>query len=331
MQIVLITGCAGLLGNHLTRHLLSKGYGVVGIDNLSGGYRDLMTDHPNFTFYEGSLEDLDFVKSVFQQERPSIAYHFAAYAAEGLSPFIRKFNYTNNVIASANVITCCISQDVKLISASSMAVYGAQTPPFTEEMRQQPIDPYGIAKYAVEMDIAAAGSQFGLRWTIVRPHNVLGIYQNIWDRYRNVMGIFIRRTLLGEPILIYGDGLQRRAFSDVKYYMEPFERLMADEHNGEVYNIGADKEITLLDAAQLVIETAKRRGISQNLEHTEPRHEVKFAFCDHDKAKTRLGFVDRTDIPTLIEDMFSWAEKQPSRAVKSMPYEHTVGLYSFWK
>lgn len=331
MKSVLITGSAGLLGNHLTRHLLDRGYRVIGIDNLSGGYLDLMVNHSNFTFYEGDLESLEFVKSVFQQERPEVVYHFAAYAAEGLSPFIRKYNYTNNVISGANVITCCISYDAKLISASSMAVYGAQTPPFTEDMRPSPIDPYGIAKYAVEMDIAAAGIQFGMRWTIVRPHNVLGVYQNVWDRYRNVMGIFIRRTLMGDPILIYGDGLQRRAFSDVKYYMEPFEKLMARDHDGETYNIGADQEISLLDAAHLVIDAAAKHGLSQTITHTEPRHEVKFAFCDHSKAKARLDFKDETNLGELVAEMFEWAKSQPSRPVKNMPYEHTVGLYSFWK
>jgi UDP-glucose 4-epimerase len=290
-----------------------------------------MIDNSQLTFYEGNLEDLEFLKGVFQHERPSIVYHFAAYAAEGLSPFIRKYNYTNNVIASANVITCCISFGAKIISASSMAVYGSQTPPFVEDLRPDPIDPYGIAKYAVEMDIKAAGQQFGLRWTIVRPHNVLGVYQNIWDRYRNVIGIFMRRTLTGQPILIYGDGLQERAFSDVKYYLEPFEKLMGPEHDNETYNIGADREIPLIEAANLVIEVASQHGFSNNVVHTEPRHEVKFAYCDHTKAKDRLDFQDGTDLRSLIDEMFTWAKTQPSRAVKNMPYEHEVGLYSFWK
>jgi UDP-glucose 4-epimerase len=331
MTNILITGSAGLLGNHLSRHLISQGHRVIGVDNLSGGYADLMTKDKNFTFYQGGLEDLDFVKGIYQQEKPEVTYHFAAYAAEGLSPFIRKYNYMNNVVAGANVVTNCIETGSKLISASSMAVYGSQPTPFKEDLLPAPIDPYGIAKYAIEMDIASAGSQFGMPWTVVRPHNVLGIYQNIWDRYRNVMGIFIRRTLRGEPILVYGDGMQKRAFSDVKYYMDPFTKLMDDEHNGEIYNIGADQEVTLIDMAKLVQSIARKRGIIQTIIHTEPRHEVVAAWCDHAKAKDRLDFQDSTDLESLVNEMFDWAISQPSRPVKNMPYEHTRGLYSFWK
>ena len=119
-----------------------------------------------------------------------------------------------------------------MIFTSSMAVYGDQETPFTEDKQPQPIDPYGMAKYAVECDLKMAHKQFGLRDNIVRPHNVLGIYQNIWDRYRNVIGIFIRKTLNGQPILVYGDGEQTRAFSDIKYYMDPFDILL-NEFDGE--------------------------------------------------------------------------------------------------
>jgi UDP-glucose 4-epimerase len=241
-QKIIITGCAGLLGCHLSRHLLSKGHTVVGIDNLSGGYKDFLPERSKkMRFYNINLEkDTQRLKDIFRIHNPDVVYHFAAYAAEGLSPFIRNFNYTNNVLASVNIINECIKSKSKLIFTSSMAVYGNQTPPFTEELLQSPIDPYGIAKYAVEMDIITAHKQFGLMYNIIRPHNVLGIYQNIWDKYRNVIGIFIKKALNGEPISIYGDGEQTRAFSDIQYYMEPFEKLIS-EHSGEIFNIGADK------------------------------------------------------------------------------------------
>ena len=128
-------------------------------------------------------------------------------------------------------------------------MYGDQETPFTEDKQPQPIDPYGMAKYAVECDLKMAHKQFGLRYNIVRPHNVLGIYQNIWDRYRNVIGIFIRKTLNGQPILVYGDGEQTRAFSDIRYYMDPFDILL-NEFDGETFNIGADKFFTLNQVAK---------------------------------------------------------------------------------
>lgn len=327
---IFVTGCAGLLGANYTRHLLENGHHVVGIDDLSGGYKAFVPSAENFTFAKFNLEKRKKVVELFEEHNPDVLLHFAAYAAEGLSPFIRNFNYRNNLVCSANLINECITHNTKFIFTSSMAVYGEQEPPFTEDKRPQPIDPYGIAKYAVECDLKLAHEQFGLRYNIVRPHNVLGIYQNIWDRYRNVIGIFIRKAINGQPILVYGDGEQTRAFSDIRYYMEPFDKLLTDYDN-EIFNIGADKHFTLNQVAQSVQIIAKRYGYEVPIEHGEPRHEVKHAYCDHTKAKTMLDFRDETQLDELIESMFVWAMKQPNRKVKSMEYEVTKDIYDYWK
>lgn len=323
---VLITGVAGLLGNHLARHLLSRGHEVVGVDNLSGGYIEYL---PDCRFYARDVADTYWFNLIVERERPEVVYHFAAYAAEGLSPFIRRYNYTNNVVGSANVVNACIRNDVrKLVFTSSMAVYGHGNPPFTEDQRPEPIDPYGIAKYAVEMDLKLAGEQFGLDYTIVRPHNVIGIYQNIWDRYRNVIGIWINQILSGSPITIYGDGTQRRAFSDVKFYLEPFERLLND-CPGETINIGADRDWSINEAADLLMDVASHLNPCKT--HLEARHEVHTAYCDHTKAKEMLGFRDETDLKATMAEMLSWAESQPRREPRKMRYEVEKGLYSFWR
>lgn len=326
---VLITGVAGLLGANFSRHLLEKGYKVVGIDDLSGGYRDSVPE--GVTLYENNLADRKAIEDIFAKEKPDYVFHFAAYAAEGLSPFIRNYNYTNNVISSVNVINSCVNHDVKkLIFTSSMAVYGNQPPPFTEEQLPRPEDPYGIAKYAVEMDVKLAHEMFGLRYSIVRPHNVIGIYQNIWDRYRNVIGIWIRKILAGEPITIFGDGTQVRAFSDIKFYMNPFERLMFD-HDCETFNIGADKDYTINEAAELLMSVAGDFGYKAAKVHLEKRNEVHTAFCDHSKAKNLLGFSDDTDLREMMHTMFKWAMQQPPRDIRDMEYEVEKNMYSFWK
>ena len=327
---IFVTGCAGLLGANYTRHLLANGHEVIGIDDLSGGYKAFVTKGEKFSFVKLNLERRKKIVELFEEHKPEVLVHFAAYAAEGLSPFIRNYNYRNNLICSANLINECIKHDTKFIFTSSMAVYGEQEPPFKEDKRPQPIDPYGIAKYAVECDLKLAHEQFGLRYNIVRPHNVLGIYQNIWDKYRNVIGIFIRKTLNGQPILVYGDGEQTRAFSDIKYYMEPFDRLLT-EYDGETFNIGADKYFPLNDVAEAVQTVGKKYGYEVPIEHGEPRHEVKHAYCDHIKAKTMLGFTDETNLEELIEDMFVWAMKQPNRKVKNMEYEVTKDIYDYWR
>ena len=339
VKSIIVTGCAGLLGSHFTRHLLAEGYRVVGIDDLSGGYSDYLPKETGrtpelttkFEFCPFNLvTSHKALDKVFQQEKAAACFHLAAYAAEGLSPFIRLYNYTNNVVASANVINACINSDTKLIFTSSMAVYGDQPAPFDEEMVPRPIDPYGIAKYAVEMDIDVASCQHGLRYNVVRPHNVVGIYQNIWDKYRNVVGIFIRRALDNESILIYGDGLQTRAFSDIQYYMEPFEKLIYG-HDREVYNIGADQSFTINHLADRVCYEAKKYGISTTVTHKESRHEVKEAYCNHQKAKDQLDFKDETDLEDLVSKMFVWALDQPHRKQKVMQYEVEKGIYDYWK
>ena len=327
---IFVTGCAGLLGANYTRHLLANGHEVIGIDDLSGGYKAFVTKGEKFSFVKLNLERRKKIVELFEEHKPEVLVHFAAYAAEGLSPFIRNYNYRNNLICSANLINECIKHDTKFIFTSSMAVYGEQEPPFTEDKRPQPIDPYGIAKYAVECDLKLAHEQFGLRYNIVRPHNVLGIYQNIWDKYRNVIGIFIRKTLNGQPILVYGDGEQTRAFSDIKYYMEPFDRLLT-EYDGEIFNIGADKHFTLNEVADAVQKVGKKYGYEVPIEHGEPRHEVKHAYCDHTKAKSMLQFSDGTNLEELIESMFVWAMKQPNRKVKTMEYEVTKDIYDYWR
>ena len=330
MSKVFVTGCAGLLGANYARHLLQNGHEVIGIDDLSGGYKAFVPKGEKFTFVKLNLERRKKLVDLFEEHKPDLLFHFAAYAAEGLSPFIRNYNYRNNLICSANLINECIKQNTKVVFTSSMAVYGEQEPPFTEDKRPQPIDPYGIAKYAVECDLKLAHEQFGLRYNIVRPHNVLGIYQNIWDRYRNVIGIFIRKTLNGIPILVYGDGEQTRAFSDIKYYMEPFD-LLHNEFDGEIFNIGADKYFSLNEVAETVQKVGKKYGYEVPIEHGEPRHEVKHAYCDHTKAKSMLQFRDETNLEELIDSIFVWAMKQPNRKVKNMDYEVTKDIYDYWR
>lgn len=324
---VLITGVAGLIGSHMAEYLLSKDYEVAGIDNLSGGSTDNIPE--GVDTYIVDLGDTKKLSRVFQAVKPDYVYHFAAYAAEGLSPFIRNFNYTNNLVCSVNVINECIKNEVqKIIFTSSMAVYGTGQPPFKEDQHPAPEDPYGIAKYAVEMDLKQAKEQFGLDYAIVRPHNVIGIRQNIWDKYRNVIGIWIRQVLRRESITIFGDGEQKRAFSDIQFCLEPMEKLMREEG---VFNIGSDKEYTLNEVAKILQDVAGYYGFHPEIEHLEGRHEVKFAYSDHTKAKNILGFKDGTNLKDTIQKMFVWAMKQEDKEVLHMPYEVEKGMYHYWK
>ena len=329
MAKVLVTGNAGLIGAHFSRHLISKGHDVIGIDNLSGGYKDFVP--PEVSFYKADLLDTRELSKIFAINSPDYVYHFAAYAAVGLSHFIRNFNYQNNVVASANLINECVKSNVKkIVFTSSMDVYGTGSPPFDETQAPSPEDPYGIAKFAVEQDLKSAYEHFGLKYSIVRPHNVFGIYQNIWDRYRNVIGIWIRKILDNEPITIYGDGTQVRSFSDVQYCMLPLEKLMK-KHHGETFNIGSDNSVTINELSEVLRGVAEGFNYSAPTIHLEKRKEVHTAFCDHGKAKKILKFKDKTNLEDLVTRMFEWAVTQPKRRVHTLEYELEKGMYDYWR
>lgn len=327
---ILITGIAGLLGSRLADWIIDElDHEVIGIDDLSGGYAENI--NPKSKFYELDLVDFSGVKQVFERERPNIVYHFAAYAAEGLSPFIRKYNYENNLVASANLISCSVQYDVeRFVFASSMSVYGnSYTPPFSEDMRQKPIDPYAVAKYAVEMDLEIAHEQHGLSYTIVRPHNFYGIKQNIWDKYRNVLGIWMYQIINDMPPTIFGDGEQKRAFSYVDDSIEPFWiASQSQETIGEIINLGGIHEISINDACNTLISV-----IDRNIKpiHLESRHEAKYAWSTWDKSVELLNFKHSIDLEEGLDRMWNWAIKQPIRPRFEWPsYEISKGIYKYW-
>jgi UDP-glucose 4-epimerase len=331
MKTILITGVAGLVGSNFSKYLIDKQkYKVIGIDDLSGGYKDYIPK--DVIFYKKNLLDIKSVNNIFKKESPDYVYHFAAYAAEGLSPYIRNFNYSNNVLTSINIINSCVNYNIKkLIFTSSMAVYGHGTPPFKERDFPTPDDPYGIAKFTVEQDIKLANKQFGLKYNIIRPHNIIGINQNIWDKYRNVIGIWIFNVLNNKPITIYGDGLQTRAFSDIKYCLPYIEKLINNNYDNYTFNIGADNFYTIKECAEIVKSVSNKHGYKPKINFLEKRNEVLNAYCDHSKIKEIMGFEDKTNLQQCIEEMFIWALKQPKREIKLMEYEIKKNIYNFWK
>ena len=211
----LITGGAGFMGAHVVNELLRQGNTeVVALDDLSGGFRGNLD--PAVTFVEGSILDAQLINQLCEQYQFDYIYHLAAYAAEGLSHFIKRFNYQNNLIGSVNLINAAVNHKVKrFVFTSSIAVYGENQLPMHEGLIPVPEDSYGIAKYAVEQELAVSKRLFGLDYTIFRPHNVYGELQNISDKYRNVIGIFMNNIMQDKPLRIFGDGEQTRAFTHI--------------------------------------------------------------------------------------------------------------------
>lgn len=197
-----VTGAAGFIGSHVAKWLLRDGIDVVALDDLSGGVRDSVPRGAKWV--QGPITDLELLTRLFETEQFDYVYHLAAYAAEGLSHFIRRYNYQTNLINSVNLIDLAVNLDVEcFVFTSSIAVYGTNQLPMTEDMVPRPEDPYGISKYAVELNLEAAHRQFGLNFVVFRPHNVYGEHPNIGDKYRNVIGIFMNQILSGEPLTIF--------------------------------------------------------------------------------------------------------------------------------
>jgi UDP-glucose 4-epimerase len=327
-DVSLVTGGAGFLGSHVVEALLRRGERVVVLDDLSGGFAANVPD--GLTFVEGSILDLALVERVFAEHRVRRVYHLAAYAAEGLSHYIRRFNYQNNLIGSVNLINASVNHDVEcFVFTSSIAVYGPNQVPMHEDLVPAPEDPYGIAKLAVEQDLRACHAQFGLPYVIFRPHNVYGERQNIGDRYRNVIGIFMNQVMRGEPMTIFGDGRQTRAFT----YAGDIAPVIAEAPfrtaaHGQVFNVGAD---TPYEVRELAERVAAAMGVRPEVCYLEPRNEVVHAFASHERVRACFDCPPETPLDVGLARMATWARTVGAR--QSQPFgeiEISRGLPPAW-
>lgn len=310
----LVTGGAGFIGAHVVRRLLARGHEVVALDNLSGGFRENVPAEAEFV--NADICDSLTIDRLFDRSRFDRVFHLAAYAAEGLSHFIKRYNYTNNLIGSVNLINASVNYGVKcFVFTSSIAVYGKNQLPMREDMIPQPEDPYGVAKLAVEQELRCTHEMFGMDYVIFRPHNVYGEYQNIGDRYRNVIGIFMNQIMQGLPLTIFGDGEQTRAFSYVGPVAEVISRAPeVPAAFGKVFNIGADIPYTVNELAKRVGEVM---GISHiPVKHLPPRNEVLHAWSDHSLVREVFGEIEQPDLITGLGIMSRWAMEHGARSTK---------------
>jgi UDP-glucose 4-epimerase len=329
MSSILVTGGAGFIGAHVAEALLMEGHRVVVLDDLSGGFSDNVPAGAEFV--QGSILDTALLEQLFRTHSFEYVFHLAAYAAEGLSHFIKRFNYNNNLIGSVNLINLSILHEIKcFVFTSSIAVYGKNQLPMTEAMLPTPEDSYGIAKFAVEQELAASRHMFGLNYVIFRPHNVYGEKQNIGDKYRNVVGIFMNQIMQGLPMTIFGDGKQKRAFSYIGDVAPAIaESIKIKEAYNQVFNVGADTPSTVNELAQQV---AAVFGVEPNIQYLEKRNEVDEAYSDHSKAKQTFGVISEVPLREGIQRMAAWAKLHGSRKSKDFDnIEVPINLPPSWK
>jgi UDP-glucose 4-epimerase len=329
MSNVLVTGGAGFIGSHVTETLLKSGYQVIVLDDLSGGFVDNIVRGARFI--QGGINDENLVQALFNENQIDYVFHLAAYAAEGLSHFIKRFNYNNNLIGTINLINASINTGVKcFVFTSSIAVYGSSSElPMTEETTAHPEDPYGIAKLAVEQELRVCKQMFDLDYVIFRPHNVYGERQNIGDKYRNVVGIFMNQILTHKPMTVFGDGTQTRAFS----YIGDVAPIIASSIElpnayNQVFNIGADQPYTVNELASSV---ARAMDVKPRILHLPPRNEVLHAYSSHEKLRRVFGQRNLHSLEDGLGRMARWVKQHGSRSSQKFKYiEVTKNFPKAW-
>lgn len=303
---ILVTGSAGLIGSHIADELTKLKYDVVGIDNLSGGHIRNTRKHK---FYFCDLRNKVDVENLVLKIRPTHVYHCAASAREIGSLFEPIKSTEDNYLSYMNLLNACIKVNFKkMILFGTMAVYGEQIPPFSEDMQRKPEDIYGINKTAMEMSTECLSTIHDFNYTIIRPHNVFGEGQ-AFDLYRNVFAIWMNKIMHGDKnIYIFGDGTQERAFSYIDFSLPCYIKCLNDYTNNNIYNIGGIHPITLNHAAELVIQAMDVQN-NVTIEHLPERpKEVKYAYSTHEKSVNELGYKENKDLLTCLKEMALWCK-----------------------
>ena len=300
---VFVSGAAGFLGSHLADAFIKSGDEVVGCDNMIGG--DLTNLPEGIQFEDADCCDVAAMKRL--TKGTDLIYHCAAIATEGLSVFspalIAKHVYEN----TAGLLVGAASNKAKrFVYCSSMARYGVGNPPFREDQRPDPEDPYGIAKYAGELLVANVAETHGIEYVIAVPHNIIGPKQKYDDPFRNVASIMINRMLQGQQPVIYGDGEQTRTFSFVQDCVDPLIKMgTLPGLSGEVINIGPDSEtVTINELARILAEMLSFE-LDSIYVPTRPR-EVRAAHCSADKARRLLGYETKVSLREGLQSMIDW-------------------------
>lgn len=305
---ILVTGAAGFMGSHIVDALIEAGYEVYGVDDLSGGSLDNLSEEAKKGFKQADISERFVAEDIVFDIKPDVIFHLAANAREGAS-FFQPLNIMHrNYLAYMNVLEPSIKCGLdKIVLFSSMAVYGSQTAPFSEEMKRVPVDIYGINKAAMEHTTELLSKVHDFRYTIIRPHNVMGIRQSLRDPYRNVIGIFMNRIMRGEPLYIYGDGKQVRAFSYIEDSLPCYIKCI-DKADGEIINIGGKYAITINELCRLV---CMAMGVQVYPKYLKERHgEVKVAYCTYAKSEKLLGYKEKVGLTEGINRMASWAREK---------------------
>ena len=307
---ILITGVAGFLGSHLAEKLSKLGHDIIGVDNMVGGYEDNVSK--DIEFHKVDCCNFEKIKNIMKNV--DIVYHCAATAHEGLSVFSPYEISKNNYLASISIFSAAINEKVKrIIFCSSMARYGDQKTPFTEDMQTKPIDPYAISKVAAEQVLQNLCDLNDIEWVIAVPHNIIGPRQIYDDPYRNVVSIFLNRMLQGKAPIIYGDGEQKRCFSYIDDCLDCMIPMLDQENlNRQIINIGPDEEFVTINEVVEICANISGSNLNPIYKKDRPR-EVKHATCSSNKVRELLKYKTKINLNEGILRTYNYIKERGTR------------------
>ena len=301
---IFITGIAGFLGSNLAEYYLKKNYKVSGCDNLVGGSLDNI-DQKKINFFKANCEDFEMMKKITKDV--DILCHAAAYAHEGLSSFSPVLISSNNVTGSVSVFTAAIVNKIKrIVYCSSMARYGNIKIPFKEDDELRPVDPYGVSKVAAENILKILSKTHDIEYNIAVPHNIIGPKQKYDDPYRNVVSIMINLMLQNRNPIIYGDGNQKRTFSDIDDCIYCLDKLLTDSNIvSQTVNIGPDEEFITINELYKLLSNKIKFNLEPRYLDDRP-NEVKEATCSSQKAREILKYRTNVTLDKSLDKIINY-------------------------
>jgi UDP-glucose 4-epimerase len=318
---IFITGIAGFLGSNLAEYYLKKGFKVSGCDNLVGGSLDNI-DVKQVNFYKANCEDFETMKKI--TKKVDILCHAAAYAHEGLSSFSPVLISSNNVTGSVSVFTAAIVNKIKrIVYCSSMARYGNIKTPFKEDDSLNPVDPYGVSKVAAENILKILSKTHKFQYNIAVPHNIVGPKQKYDDPYRNVVSIMINLMLQKKNPIIYGDGKQKRTFSDIEDCIYCLDKLLTDPNIiSQVVNIGPDEEHITINELYRLLSNKLKFNLEPIYLKDRP-NEVKDATCSANKARKILNYKTSVSLSKSLDKIIDYISK---KGPKNFQYNYQLEI-----
>jgi UDP-glucose 4-epimerase len=301
---IFITGVAGFLGSNLADFYTKKGFLVSGCDNLIGG--DLKNlEKKNINFTKTDCENLPMMTKIIKDS--DVVVHAAAYAHEGLSSFSPTLISSNNLTGSVSVFTAAIINKVKrVIYCSSMARYGNIRPPFKEDDVCNPVDPYGVSKLAAENILKILAKTHKFQYNIAVPHNIIGPKQKYNDPFRNVVSIMTNLILQNRRPIIFGNGEQKRCFSDIEDCLFCLDKMITDPKIfSQTINIGPDDEVISINELFNILSN-KLKFNKEPIYFKDRPNEVKHASCSSDKAKKLLGYKRMVSLNKSIDKIIDY-------------------------